>query len=118
MLLTEHMHSYADTGGEGRRETERGKKTGRGKGCERKEGEQITAGRKDGGNGKGQKREWGENMKKGGGGGGLQNPLLSHKCMCEHLRVHTRTFAHTARAYEGAHTISTPGEQFHKQAYV
>ncbi len=55
MLLTEHTHSYTDTGGEGRiereserervkeRKKERGKK--KGKGCERREGEQITAGR-------------------------------------------------------------------------
>lgn len=48
MLLTEHTRSYTDTGGEGRRGTEiKKKKKGREErkeGCERREGEQITAG--------------------------------------------------------------------------
>lgn len=45
MLLTEHTRSYTDTGGEGRTGTEikKGRKE-RGEGCERREGEQITAG--------------------------------------------------------------------------
>lgn len=59
MLLTEHTHSYRDTGGEGRTETETGgdKKERERIGVREREGEQITAGRKD--DGKGQKRECG-----------------------------------------------------------
>lgn len=88
-----YTHSYTDTGrrGEEREERkERKKKKERGKGRERREGEQITAGRKYGENGTGREREWGESMEK-------EEAEEDYRTLCSHTNacVSIHTYRHT-----------------------